>query len=82
MMIHATHLRIFYRGPNPDMSGPQPGHVWPINLILGYPNLIWFLSWILETIVGHVCPRPGHVQVSDTQRLDFFGGYKRPPTHL
>jgi hypothetical protein len=45
-----------FQRPNPDMSGPQSGHVWPISLIPDYPSLIWFLSRVLETIAGHVRP--------------------------
>jgi hypothetical protein len=36
------------------MSGPQPGHVRPLNLILGYLNLICLLIQVLESYPRHV----------------------------
>jgi hypothetical protein len=62
-----------FQRPNLDMSGPQPGHVRTISLIPGYPSLIRLLSWVPEIVVGHVWPRPGHVWLSATQRLDSLG---------
>jgi hypothetical protein len=42
--------------PNPNMSSPQPRHVWPLSLIPGYPRLIQLLSQVPEMVVEHVRP--------------------------
>jgi hypothetical protein len=45
-----------FQRSNPDMSSPQSRQVQPISLISAYHSLIRLLSWISETIVGHVQP--------------------------